>query len=308
MKKTLAIAALAGLATASQGQVTLNLGTLNVGDVPFQLDLNGAGIAPGTYIAANLSTEWLAGPGNPWSNEAIWALTDSTDLNTATFYVDPGVAPNSQGNGDSITLEWNNAAFATSYAGGNPLIFNALQTFGGSSATWGNTTLELLTEINVTPPATNADLGTNPNGMTTTPIGQAEVQWFEFDVVGGAGAQPWSITTAGSTNTGGAFGDNDTELGLYNSNGVLIATNDDEDFGAGVLTSLLDSASVGNLADGTYYIAVGNFNTVFGAANFEVSSDSTASGTNKLTVSFVPAPASAALLGLGGLAAARRRR
>ena len=308
MKKTLAIVAAAGLTGLTQAQVTINLGTLNVGDVPLQIDLNGAGIAAGNYVAANLSTEWLAGPGNPWSNEAIWALTNTADLNTATFYVDPGIASNSQADGSSVTLQWSNEVFAATYAGGGSLWFNALQTFGGSSATWGNTTLELLTEINVTPPSTNANLGVNPNGMTSLPIAAGEVQWFEIEVAGGAGAQPWSISTAGSTNTGGTFGNDDTEVGLYNSNGVLVASNDDQDFGAGILTSLLDSNGVGALADGTYYIAVGNFNTTFGTGNFDVSSTSTAAGINKLTVSFIPAPASAALLGLGGLAAARRRR
>ena len=111
------------------GQVVINLGTLNVGDVPFQQDLNGASIPAGTYTSASLTTEWLAGPGNPWSNESIWALTDGFDLGTSTFFVDPGIAPNSAGNGDAVTLEWNNAFFDIAYSGGSPLVFNALQTF-----------------------------------------------------------------------------------------------------------------------------------------------------------------------------------
>ena len=143
--------------------------------------------------------------------------------------------------------------------------------------------------------------------MAVEPIGAAQVLWYSFDVSGGAGALPWSISSAGSTNTGGSFGDDDTELGLYDSAGNLIATNDDEDFGAGILTSLIDSNTVGALADGTYYVAAGNFNTTFGAG-FAATSTSTASGTSKVTFSFVPAPSSVALLGLGGLAAIRRRR
>src|SRR5690606_28358742 len=124
---------------------------------------------------------------------------------------------------------------------------------------------------------------------------------------GGAGAQPWSIDTLGSTNTGGAFGDDDTELGLFDADGNLVASNDDEDFGAGILTSLLDSNTVGALADGTYYIAVGAFNTVYGPG-FDAISDTPSTGTNVVNFIVVPAPASAALLGLGGLAAIRRRR
>lgn len=307
MQKTLVLAALAGLAGAAQGQVVLNLGNLVVGDVPLQINLNGGAIPAGTYSSATLTTDWTAGPGIPFSNEGIWALTNGFDLGTSTFFVDPGAAPNSLGSQDPVSLAWN-VNFDVNYNGGGTLIFNALQTFGGSSANWGNTILTLNEGGVVTPPPPiNADLGTNPNGMTILPIAAGEVQWFEFDVTGGAGAQPWQIDTFGSTNTGGSFGDDDTEVGLYDSNGNLIATNDDFDFGGGILTSALSSAGVGNLADGTYYIAVGNFNTTFGPA-FGVVSTSTAVGTNKLTVSFVPAPASIAVLGLGGLAVARRRR
>ena len=155
------------------------------------------------------------------------------------------------------------------------------------------------------PPST--DVGDNPNLMVVEPIAAAEVIWYSFDLTGGAGANPWSIDTFGSTNTGGAFGNDDTEIGLYDAAGNLIATNDDADFGGGILTSILDNSTVGALADGTYFLAVGNFNTNY-AAGFGATSTSTAVGESKVTFNFVPAPASAALLGLGGLAAIRRRR
>lgn len=303
--KTIALAAGLAVAGAAQAQHTINLGNLNVTSTILSVDLNGATIPAGTYVAASLSTNWLAGPGDPWSNEAIWALTSGAGA-TGTFYVDPGIAPNSAGNGNPVTLAWNDTPFDVNYNGGDSLHFAALQTFGGSSATWGDTTLELLTSINVTPP-TSSFVGVNPNTMAIDPIAASQVIWYSFDVAGGAGANPWSISSAGSTNTGGSFGDDDTELGLYNSLGQLVATNDDEDFGAGILTSLIDSTTVGALADGTYYVAAGNFNTDFAAA-FGATSTSTAVGTSKVTFNFVPAPASAALLGLGGLAAIRRRR
>ncbi|MEO0631773.1 MAG: hypothetical protein AAFY46_13775, partial [Planctomycetota bacterium] len=151
MKKALALFAAAGLAAASNAQVSINLGDLNVTDAGISVDLNGAGIAAGTYQSYTLSVDWLAGPGNPFSNEGIWALTDAAfapgvdDPALFTFYADPGAAPNSLGSGDPTTLNWS-GAFDINYEGGDSLFFNALQTFGGSSATWGNTTLTLSTD------------------------------------------------------------------------------------------------------------------------------------------------------------------
>ncbi|MEO1583165.1 MAG: hypothetical protein AAFR96_01180 [Planctomycetota bacterium] len=306
MKKTIALVAAAGLAGLSQGQVNLTVPNQVVGDTPLSIDLNGAGIAAGTYTSYEVSVDWLEGPGIPFADEAIFAFTDAP-VDTATiFYADPGAAPNAAAAGGAQSISWS-GFLAPAYEGGDSLFFNALQTFPGSSANWDNINITLGFDV-VGQPSVVADLGSNPNGMTTAAIGEAEVQFFSFEVAGGAGAQPWSLSLAGSTNTGGAFGDNDTEIGLYDSAGNLIATNDDEDFGNDILTSALSSDDVGALADGQYFIAVGNFNTTFGESAFDVTSTSTAVGETKLTASFIPAPASAALLALGGLASARRRR
>ena len=58
----------------------------------------------------------------------------------------------------------------------------------------------------------------------------------------------------------------DTELGLYDADGNLVRRNDDA-FG---LQSQLNFSD--GLARGVYYLAVGTFNSTFGAAEFEVSS------------------------------------
>ncbi len=131
-----------------------------------------------------------------------------------------------------------------------------------------------------------------------------------------------SVTNLGNF-AGGAFDINtftstfDTELGLYTAAGIRLADNDDAAAG-------LQSQILSTLGDGTYYIVVGGFNSVFvdgtvlaGAAagnfNLNVNGSTVASGalaTRTLAVySFtIPAPGAAALLGLGGLLAARRRR
>ncbi|MEO1715938.1 MAG: PEP-CTERM sorting domain-containing protein [Planctomycetota bacterium] len=316
MKKAIALFAAAGLAAASNAQVTINLGDLNVTDAGISVDLNGAGIAAGTYQSYTLEVDWLAGPGAPFSNEAIWALTDAAfapgvdDPALFTFFADPGVAPNSAGNGDATTLNWG-GNFDINYEGGDSLFFNALQTFGGSSATWGNTTLTLSTGAAPT------------NNFIPGAPAANQPDAIDLGVLGDEGN--FVIDTFNS--------DFDTELGLYDQAGDLVAINDDAV--AGVFgpseIDVADDTLFDGLGAGEYFIALGGFNIIYGASdfdaqpdaglgsaggNFVVSVDGTEVATGvhpelsitwlKFTV--VPAPASAALLGLGGLAAARRRR
>lgn len=300
----LTAAAVLGAAGIANAQYNVNLGTLAVGDSPMMTDLNGAAIPAGNYTSYSVSVDWVAGGGNPFSNEAIFALTDSMDLMTATFYADPGPSADAASSGDPVTLTWN-GFLDTPYQGGDPLFLNTLQTFSGSDATWNNVDITL--DFATVAQPTAIDLGTNPGGSMSVPLNEAEITWFCFDVVGGAGAMPWSLDTIGSTNTGGSFADDDTELALYAADGTLLATNDDEDFGAGILTSLIDSDGTGALADGKYFIAAGSFNSMF-ASNFDATSTSTATGTTVLNYSFVPAPGAMALMGLAGVAGIRRRR
>ena len=104
------------------------------------------------------------------------------------------------------------------------------------------------------------------------------------------------------------FGDNDTELGLYDSLGNLLVVNDDAPGGTGRSVILIDG---GLLDAGTYYLAAGGYNTTFGD-EFDVTADSTQQGTlvvTGLSAVAVPEP-SVALAGLvgAGLLLMRRRR
>lgn len=114
--------------------------------------------------------------------------------------------------------------------------------------------------------------------------------------------------------------DFDTELALYTADGTLIAEDDD---GGDGLQSLIDA---GGLAVGDYILALGGFNSGFGDQfafgggsegiyNLNVNGDSAFSGAHlggtltSFTFSVVvPAPGTAALAGLAGLVAVRRRR
>lgn len=109
----------------------------------------------------------------------------------------------------------------------------------------------------------------------------------------------------------------DTELAIYSANGTLLGTNDD--------TGGLQSQVLINLAEGDYYVIIGGYNSLFGdggasggnaAGDFvlNINGANAASGTlaagglAAYSLTVVPTPGALALLGLGGLVTARRRR
>ena len=96
----------------------------------------------------------------------------------------------------------------------------------------------------------------------------------------------------------------DTEIGVYDSTGAMKANDDDESsFFHSSLTfgqtaparpaqgpvgnaGLAPNGRDGVLAAGTYYLAVGNFDVTYGAANFTVTSANVTAGTGVYTVNF----------------------
>jgi len=150
------------------------------------------------------------------------------------------------------------------------------------------------------------------------------VQWYKFsieDSYDGVNNLFLDIDTEGSLLTSG-----DTEIGLYDANGALLAT-DDQD-GSGWLSQLTFGAASpvrpalgdgengdgrdGPLAAGTYYLAVGGYDTTFGSG-FDV--DTTSLATGDVQVNFrrntlVPEPSALALLVAGtvGLLSCARKR
>lgn len=156
------------------------------------------------------------------------------------------------------------------------------------------------------------------------------IQWFRFDFVGGTAPSgaflDIDLFATGAVNTPAAP---DTEIGIYDNFGARIANDDDDGhslrsaltFGNttartmpadpfGFTGGVAHNGRDGNLAPGTYWLAVGLFDTTFGATNWAVTSNATGTGTTVVNfrTDAVPEPATMAVLGLGVAALLRRRR
>jgi hypothetical protein len=150
--------------------------------------------------------------------------------------------------------------------------------------------------------------------------------FIDLGVIGGEGI--YVFNTDNSVNTAPNTFNTDTEMGLWDAAGTLIAADDD-----GSALNLWSQITA-NLTAGMYFIGISEFNSVFEngflntgtgfeggdlanldlningtlAGEFNNASDQLAQETAFFKVTVVPAPASAGLLAFGGLLAARRRR
>lgn len=134
-----------------------------------------------------------------------------------------------------------------------------------------------------------------------------DVDWFRFDL---SDLSTLVITTIGSSD----LPEPDTQLQLVAGDGTTIIDWDDDD-GPGLLSSM----NLIGLPAGTYYIGVSSFADATNANGLTMLFDGIDTITGmptdevfsyklSIAVNLVPAPGSAALLGLGGLFAIRRRR
>lgn len=279
--------------------------------------LDTSAVPAGTYTNFSIQLDWFsnlnsASFSNAWSNEvrvqfASAIATGGTDPATypalTTIYNTSIASPS---NGASNSNNVNNLTITGSlnnnYSSG-PLAFNFRQDFASTAniVNWNNVRITLSGPVPAVPGdtvATAIDLGTLNyggalNAAGTSNAGTVNGKWFKFNL--SAETHDFlDLSTFGSS-----F---DTEIGIYDAAGTLIASNDDD---GALLTSLLQFDPPAVPAAGQYFVFVGGYNTAFGATGFGVT-PGTAAGTYQLSI--IPAPGAAALMGLGGLVAARRRR
>ena len=149
---------------------------------------------------------------------------------------------------------------------------------GGVADAEANVTFNFTDELPSPPSA--EDLGEigapGLNIVRTVTAGQ--VSWFKFSIAEATGTKFFNIDTEG---TAGAL--DDTEIGIFDSFGALIS--DDDDSGTGFLSLLAfgNGGVDGDLPIGTYYLAVGEFNTTF-AGGFVVTNGGTT--TDAVNINF----------------------
>lgn len=103
-----------------------------------------------TYTNFSVTVDWTAVSGDPWSNEARMRIVDSASQ-TTTYLTSSQATTGSASSGNATTMTWS-GILSTSYNNGNALSIGALQTYGGSTATWSNVTVSLSNAAPATPP------------------------------------------------------------------------------------------------------------------------------------------------------------
>jgi hypothetical protein len=130
-------------------------------------------------------------------------------------------------------------------------------------------------------------------------LGDNDVDWYSFTLNNTASLSFFAAFTAG---------DGDGIMQIVDAGGDVIAFDDDSGIG------LMPALSIASLDAGTYYIGFSGFGDVdFDSIDTDELADGAGHQENfgyKLSVGFsiVPAPGSLALLGMGGMMIARRRR
>jgi len=279
----------------------------------------------------------LSGGIGSWSSEARIVVTSPSNGISSSPDIQPSL----------LTTAWTGTrvvpARTQNLAGFSGTPFNPIgQTFNfrfyesfndtaaTTDATW--TALSLTFNAASPPPVapTAINLGSVSNSSYPAPVSgtlaSGQVAWYKFNVAANTVLDMHTYFSGlGNIQT-------DTEIGLYTSTGAFVASNDD--IGGGFVTGLgnwnsglttgggsgidLDGSGPasplgagagqvipGFLAAGEYFLAVGGFDTIFDATGWGVTAG-TAAGPFSLTL--IPTPGAAALLGLGGLVALRRRR
>ncbi len=319
MKKTVAILALLAAAGAAQASISSFVVSgsatfTNKNSVDAQGDPDN-----------NVDSAVLVGPGGAFN--AVRVTGSLTEVNTGTFASEARVRMTA-GAGNAFTAFNLGAATATgNYTGtlaigptalaatagvvnaGGTVNFEWFESFQDDAnlpeQRWDTVTYEFGQNAIING---NFNLGSlNGNGSTLVTAGShvsGGLDFFAFSLADGVDSLGESLSLRMNAGTSGTSM-TDTEFALYDGAGNFVASNDD--FGVGFFSGL-DFADAG-LAPGNYTLVTGGFNTLFAATVNGAHTAGTNAGTYSLEMTYtVPAPGALALVGLGGLVAARRRR
>jgi hypothetical protein len=318
--KTVALLAIAGIAAAASADFTVSdAGPFN-SNGPVGNAVNGvytftAGHS-GAFTGIRIQGTATSGGIGSYKNELRYRLTADGGANRDSGALASG---NTWTGGFAVD---NTQVFSSfNLTGGNSYSIRFWESFddGGTTgvdAIWSNVSFTFTGPVPPGPGDNQAlaiDLGTLGNGITSVSSAlnsaTTNLKWYKFTLdAGSTFLDGWTSGTA-----------LDTEIGLYDAAGNLVGTNDDGNFGLlsalryGAGSPLTTGADIEAAAGadgavpaaGVYYMAVGGYNSVFGATGFNVTAGA---ATGTFTLNLIPTPGSLALLGLGGLAAARRRR
>lgn len=254
-----------------------------------------SGAPAGSYNYIDITMDWQASSGGPWSTEALFSLVDSTGFNTIhKYFLTPFAGAADDEN--PVTLTYS-GYLSVPYNGGDPLELVSLQAYDPSDANWNNFSMTISQAADPTAPAAISAMQGGQLAGSIDAMG--EIDYYKFDYDGGA----LSLNTTGSA----VF---DTMLVLYSAGGGISGFNDDIDFaGNNWLSEII--LEPGDLPAGEYYLGVmtwGEGNTF--DDGFIAFSDGEETGgyvVNGISM-VVPEPTTLAVLSSLGLIALRRRR
>lgn len=173
-----------------------------------------------------------------------------------------------------------------------------------AESNWTNLSMNFL-KLGPPPISDRFDVTSTPyvRSVSNTYSENQRVHWYELNLLENASAD-YRI----DINTNGTTGEiDDTEIAIYDKFSGTVLFQDD-DSGTDFFSRLFFDGSAGReLLAGDYLIAVAGFNADFGA-DWTVNTNNTKNGDIRLNVSVVPEPATMAVLSVGILALARKKR
>ena len=262
---------------------TMVLGwAIQIPGTPTPLAINSTTITPASGAAGSSFNAFATVvPGTFPTSTGITASLNASPVGAGTVALhDDGVAPDVTANDNIFSATVVTSGAAT---GGNKTLTFTANDAQARSATATNT-FRVLGR-----PGSPIDLGdlssSSASGNRAVTLTSAtDIQWFlaKLPAVSATNGfvDLWTANPGDIT---------DSEMGLYDDNGAMIANDDDDadgllsalSFGqttptrAAIGTGVAFDGRDGVLAGGNYYIAVGRFNVTFNATNWDVSSSST---------------------------------